>query len=75
MADKPQTKPTDPDLKDVEPGSDADATAVLPAGETPPNPNQRSQPAPSETGDGRQQDDNVDDNGNKAGGGTLDQPT
>lgn len=34
-----------------------------------------SKPAPLETNDGEQMDDNVDDLGNKDGDGKLDQPT
>lgn len=66
---------TDKTPKDVEPGSDADTTPVPPVGQTPPNPNEKQKPAPEETGDGEQQDDNIDDKGNKAGGGRQDQPT
>ncbi|WP_156352079.1 hypothetical protein [Devosia sp. Leaf64] len=60
---------------DVEPGSDADTTPVPPMGETPPDPNHKQKPAPVETGDSGQDDDNIDDQGNKAGGGRQDQPT
>lgn len=67
--------PGSPDLKDVEAGSDADAGPVSPTGKTPPDPNEPAKPAPLETEDGEQHDDNIDDKGNKAGGGTLDQPT
>lgn len=38
---KPADKTTDPDLKDVQPGSDADETPVPEVGETPPNPNEK----------------------------------
>ena len=41
-----------PDLKDAQPGSDADASPTPQVGKTPPNPNDRSKPAPLETGDG-----------------------
>lgn len=37
-----------PDLDDVAPGSDADATPVPPVGETPPDPN-----APNDTDEGK----------------------
>lgn len=67
-------KPADPDLKDVEPGSDADATPVPPIGHTPPDANEHERSVPEETGDSDQLDDNIDDLGNKAGGGSLDQP-
>jgi hypothetical protein len=66
---------TDKTPNDVEPGSDADTTPVPPASNRPPNPNDKQKPAPAETGDGEQQDDNIDDKGNKAGGGRQDQPT
>jgi len=43
MADQKPTgdekKNADPDLKDVEPGSDADASPAPEVGKTPPNPN------------------------------------
>ena len=64
-----------PDLKDVQPGSDADASPTPPVGKTPPNPNDHSKPAPLETDEGEQKDDNIDDQGNKSGGGTVEQPT
>lgn len=58
-----------PDLKDVGSGSDADATPAVDTdtrgGDT---------PAPIKTGETNQLDDNVDDLGNKAGGGKLEQP-
>jgi hypothetical protein len=54
-------KTNDPDLNDVQPGGDADATPT--------------KPTPTETKEGEQQDDNIDDHGNKHGGGTVDQPT
>lgn len=42
MGDKDKDKQkTDPDLKDVEPGSDADATPIAEPGKTPPNPNEK----------------------------------
>jgi len=66
-------KPTNPDLKDVQPGSDADETPVKSVGDTPSDPNQK--PAPLENEEGEQRDDNIDDKGNKAGGGRMDQPT
>ncbi|KFL29873.1 hypothetical protein JP75_18415 [Devosia riboflavina] len=61
--------------KDVESGSDADTTPVPPVGKMPPNPNDQQKPAPEETSDGEQQDDNIDDKGNKVGGGRQEQPT
>lgn len=66
---------TDRMRKDVKPGSDADTMPVPPASETPSNPNDKQRPAPEETSDGEQQDDNIDDMGNKAGGGRQEQPT
>lgn len=63
-----------PALQDVEPGSDADANPAPEVGQTPKNPN-TTEPAPLETEVGEQADDNIDDNGNKSGGGKLDQPT
>lgn len=39
------------------------------------NPTNRPGPAPLNSGDGDQDDDNVDDMGNKKGGGKLEQPT
>ena len=46
MADKkPADDKRDPDLKDVEPGSDADATPVAEPGKTPADPNKRPQAA------------------------------
>lgn len=69
------TKPVNPDLKDVEAGSDADATPVPGIGETPSDPNEPETSVPEETGEGDQQDHNIDDMGNKAGGGRLEQPT
>ena len=60
-----------PDLKDVESGSDADAT---PAIDTDSHEGD-AVPAPIEIGETNQLDDNVDDLGNKAGGGKLEQPT
>lgn len=46
MADdkKNEDPKANPDLKDVEPGSDADATPVRDIGKTPPDPNEK-QPA------------------------------
>lgn len=38
--DEDDTKKT-PDLDDVEPGSDADATPIAEPGQTPPDPNKR----------------------------------
>ena len=67
------TKPVDQKLKDVEPGSDADETPLAPIGETPADPNKEKPVAPV-LNDEKQLDDNVDDHGNKAGGGTIDQP-
>lgn len=58
------------DLRDVESGSDADAT---PAVDT--DTREGDAPAPIEIGETNQLDDNVDDLGNKAGGGKLEQPT
>lgn len=66
---------TDKTRKDVEPSSDADTTPVPPVSNTRPNPNDEQKPAPEETSDGEQQDDNIDDNGSKAGGGRQEQPT
>lgn len=45
---------------------------MAPVGETPPNSNERSEPALEATGEGEQEDDNIDDEGKKAGGGKLD---
>ncbi|HEY8577942.1 MAG TPA: hypothetical protein VIL88_16570 [Devosia sp.] len=39
MAEKNKPKPKAPDLKDVEAGSDADATPIPEVGKTPPDPN------------------------------------
>lgn len=58
-----------PGLQDVEAGSDADANPA------PPKDPNKTTPAPLETDDGEQADDNIDDNGNKSGGGKMDQPT
>lgn len=75
MIDKHSEKSGNPDIKDLAPGKDADATPTPPVGKTPPDANERTKPAPSGTEEGEQQDDNIDDEGNKAGGGTLDQTT
>jgi hypothetical protein len=42
MKDDPKEPKDDPALKDVEPGSDADATPEPKVGETPPDPNAES---------------------------------
>ena len=39
---KGEKKKSNPDLKDVEPGSDADETPVPELGKTPPNPNDKN---------------------------------
>jgi hypothetical protein len=74
MVENSSQEPENPETKDVEPGSDADVTPISPVGKTPLNRNEGSEPAPEETEPGEQEDDNIDDKGNKVGGGKLDQP-
>lgn len=69
------TKLNDPSLKDVEPGSDADASPASNVNDAPGENDKSDVPAPADHKEGAQEDDNVDDQGNKAGGGKLDQPT
>jgi hypothetical protein len=77
MADerKNEEPKSNPELKNVEAGSDADATPTPSVdAETLKKGNAPGKPAPLELGS-EQKDDNIDDKGNKAGGGKQDQPT
>lgn len=60
-------------MKKFEKSGNKQADSV--GGEEPQNLGEVSRPAPLETEAGEQRDDNVDDLGNKAGGGRIDQPT
>ncbi|WEK03895.1 MAG: hypothetical protein P0Y65_17130 [Candidatus Devosia phytovorans] len=62
------------DLKDVVPGSDADETPAYKDDEKPRERKPETDDS-AEVVDGEQLDDNIDDLGNKSGGGSLDQPT